>query len=292
LSETLSPFLSLKKSAECRIKQDIPKKESPMSSQNYVFQDTQHDAERIRLSAIQDEFDPDSRRRLSQIGITAGWSALEVGAGMGSMMSWMAGQVGAIGQVVAVDLDTHFIENTHLPNVEVRCLDVVKEKLGTSCFDVCHVRYVLLHIRDWEQAIENIWQSLKPGGWLVIEEPDFGTSKAVGHPASHSVNQVNTAILTMYESMGIDPYFGSRLPQIFQQLGSEKIAVETYLPFANGGSRISQIMKMSAQHLAERYVATGVCSLLDVERYIAAADDPSTWAYYYTTVATIGLKPQ
>ncbi|MBD2536860.1 methyltransferase domain-containing protein [Nostoc flagelliforme FACHB-838] len=261
-----------------------------MSSQNYVFQDNQHDTEHIRLSAIQDEFDPDSRRRLSQIGITAGWSALEVGAGMGSIMSWMADQVSVQGKVVAVDIDTRFIENTNLPNVEVRCLDIAEKKLDTSYFDVCHARYVLLHIRDWKKAIENIWQSLKPGGWLVIEEPDFETSKAVAHPDKESVNRVNKAILAMYESMGIDPCFGSHLPQIFQQLGSEKIMVETYVPFANGGSRISQIMKMSAQHLAERYIATGVCLQADIERYIAVADDPSVWAYYYTTVATIGRK--
>lgn len=262
-----------------------------MSSHNYVFQDSQHDTERIRLSAIQDEFDPGSRRKLSQIGIAVGWSVLEVGAGMGSIMSWMADQVSVQGKVVAVDIDTRFIENTNLPNVEVRCLDIAKKKLDTSCFDVCHARCVLLHIRDWEKAVENIWQSLKPGGWLVIEEPDFETSKAVAGSDKESVNRVNKAILAMYESMGSDPCFGSRLPQIFQQLGSEKTMVETYLPFANGGSRISQIMKMSAQHLAERYIATGVCSQADVERYIAVADDPSVWAYYYTTVATIGRKP-
>lgn len=262
-----------------------------MSSQNYVFQNSQQDTEHIRLSAIQDEFDPDSCRRLSQIGITAGWSALEVGAGMGSMMIWMADQVGVQGKVVAADIDTRFIESTNLPNVEVRCLDIAKKKLDTSCFDVCHARYVLLHIRDWEKAIENIWQSLKPGGWLVIEEPDFETSKAVADPDKESVNRVNKAILAMYESMGIAPCFGSRLPQFFQQLGAEKIMVETYLPFANGGSRISQIMKMSAQHLAERYIATSVCSQTDVERYIAVADDPLVWTYYYTTIATIGRKP-
>ena len=48
-----------------------------MSSPNYVFQGSQHDAERIRLSIIQDEFDPDSCRRLTQTGIQAGWLALE-----------------------------------------------------------------------------------------------------------------------------------------------------------------------------------------------------------------------
>ena len=263
-----------------------------MSSRDYVFQNSQHDTEQIRLLAIEDEFDPDSCRRLSQIGIAAGWSALEIGAGMGSMMSWMAAQVGAKGKVVAVDIDTRFIETTNLSNVEVQCLDVAKDKLSTSCFDVCHARYVLLHICDWQQAIDNIWQSLKPGGWLVIEEPDFQTSKAVNYSASESVNRVNTAILTMYESMTIDPYFGSHLPQIFQQLAAEEIAIETYLPLANGKSPISQIMKMSAQHLAERYVATGVCSADDVEQYMMAADDPLAWAYYYTTVATIGRKPQ
>lgn len=262
-----------------------------MSSQNYVFQSSEHDAERIRLSIIQDEFDPDSCRTLSQTGIKAGWLALEIGPGMGSIMSWMAAQVGAQGKVVAVDINTRFIETTNLSNVQVRCLDVAKDQLDTSYFDLCHARYVLLHIHDWKSAIDNIWQSLKPGGWLVIEEPDFQTSQAVTHSVSESVNRVNTAILRMYESMGIDPYFGRRLPQIFQQLGAEEILVETYLPFANGGSRISQILKMSAQHLKERYVATGVCSADDVERYISAADDPLVWEYYYTTVATIGRKP-
>ncbi len=262
-----------------------------MTSPQYVFQDSDRDREKVRLSAIQDEFDPDSRHRLSQIGITAGWFALEVGAGMGSMMSWMATQVGNKGKVVAVDIDTHFIENTNLPNVEIRRLDIAKEKLVISYFDVCHARYVLLHLREWEKAIENIWQSLKPGGWLVIEEPDFSTSTAVGHPASKPVNRVNKAIINMFNSMSIDPYFGRRLPEIFQQLGAEEIKVETYLPFANGGSRIAQIMKMSAQHLTDRYVGTGECLLADVEQYIAAADDPLAWAYYYTTVATIGRKP-
>ncbi|MBV9389256.1 MAG: methyltransferase domain-containing protein [Chroococcidiopsidaceae cyanobacterium CP_BM_ER_R8_30] len=262
-----------------------------MSSRNYVFQNSQQDTEQLRLSAIQDEFDPDSCRRIIQTGITAGWLALEIGAGMGSIMSWMAAKVGNQGKVVAIDINTRFIETANLSNVQVQCLDVAKDKLSSSYFDVCHARYVLLHIYDWKQAIDNIWQSLKPGGWLVIEEPDFQTSQAVNHSVSESVNRVNTAILRMYESMGIDPYFGRRLPQIFQQLGAEEIVVETYFPFANGGSRISQIMKMSAQHLAQRYVATGVCSANDVEQYIMAADDPLVWEYYYTTVATIGRKP-
>ncbi|MGV0803612.1 methyltransferase domain-containing protein, partial [Mycolicibacterium elephantis] len=53
-------------------------------------------------------WDAGSQALLDELGIGAGWNCLEVGAGGGSMVEWMAGR-GAT--VTAVDIDTRFIDH-------------------------------------------------------------------------------------------------------------------------------------------------------------------------------------
>ena len=64
-------------------------------------------AEDERLDLLEQIYDPFSRRRRALV--QPGWRCLEVGAGRGSMAVWLAGQVGATGQVVATDVDTRYL---------------------------------------------------------------------------------------------------------------------------------------------------------------------------------------
>ena len=48
-----------------------------------------------------------------------GWRCLEIGAGRGSMATWLAERVGPAGQVVATDIDTRYLERLDLPNLHV-----------------------------------------------------------------------------------------------------------------------------------------------------------------------------
>src|SRR5215470_17943338 len=60
-------------------------------------------AEEDRLILLENIFDPLSRRRRALV--RPGWRCLEVGAGRGSIATWLAAQVGENGQVVATDID-------------------------------------------------------------------------------------------------------------------------------------------------------------------------------------------
>jgi 2-polyprenyl-3-methyl-5-hydroxy-6-metoxy-1,4-benzoquinol methylase len=71
---------------------------------DYIY-DQGFSEERTRLAAIESLWDPGSRRLLDGLGIGAGWRCLEVGAGGGSLVGWMAGR-GAT--VLAIDIDTRF----------------------------------------------------------------------------------------------------------------------------------------------------------------------------------------
>jgi ubiquinone/menaquinone biosynthesis C-methylase UbiE len=259
----------------------------------YVFTDAQQVRELERLQAIERVFDPESRARIHTTGITADWQCLEVGAGAGSITQWLAAIVGERGRVVAVDLDTRFVSSLRLPNVEVLQADIRHLPLENNSFDLVHARYVLIHIPDFQVALSRMVDLLKPGGWIVIEEPDFSAARAIfGEAAAcQSVNRVNRAILQMFASRGMDYALGVNLPARFQRLGLQQLSVENNTPLSNGGSGVATVMKMSTMQLAEKYIATDEATHEDIEQYCQFADDRNSWAIYYATVGLIAQKP-
>lgn len=263
-----------------------------MSTSQYIFTDSQRSKEFDRLQAIEQVFDRASQRRIQLTGITASWRCLEVGAGAGSITRWLAATVGENGKVVAVDLDTRFVANINQPNVEVLEADVRHLALENHSFDLVHARYVLIHIPDFQVALTKMLKLLKPGGWIVLEEPDFSAARAiVGEEAAcQSMNRVNQSILQMFDNRGMDYALGVKLPALLQGLGLQQLSVENDAPLSNGGSGVATVMKMSTLQLAEKYIATGRATHEDMEKYCQFADDQSAWAIYYATVRVTAQK--
>jgi SAM-dependent methyltransferase len=261
-----------------------------MSTSQYVFNNAQDSTEFVRLQGIEKEFDPTTQRRIASTGISEGWRCLEVGAGAGSIARWLSSVVGEKGKVVAVDLDTRFIENINLPNIEVIKEDIQNFDLENHTFDLIHARYVLIHIAKYRVALTRMLQLLKPNGWLVLEEPDFSAARAIAGKEIESVNRVNQSIGQMFENRGLDYAFGVKLPAILQEFDLQPLSVENDAHLANGGSGVANMMKMSALQLAEKYIFTGKSSHEDIEKYCLFAEDQSAWAIYYATVGVIAQK--
>src|SRR5262245_18346844 len=99
-----------------------------------------------RLSALATMLDTGTIRHLTQLGISDDWSCLEVGAGAGSIASWMCERVGRGGHVVATDIDTRFLTTLRRSNLEVRRHDVAADALPERQFDLVHARLVLVHL--------------------------------------------------------------------------------------------------------------------------------------------------
>ncbi len=258
----------------------------------YVFTAAHQVQELERLRTIEQIFDPVSRARIEKTGITAKWQCLEVGAGAGSITQWLATVVGEQGKVVAIDLDTRFVSQLRSPNVEILQADIRHPPLESHAFDLIHARYVLIHIPDFEVALAKMLDLLKPGGWLVIEEPDFSAARAISgeKSACESVDRVNRSILQMFANRDMDYALGVHLPAKFQKLGLQQLSVENDVPLAHGGSGIATVMKLSTMQLAQKYIATGEANQEDIEQYCLFADDPNTWSIYYATVGIIAQK--
>ena len=264
-----------------------------MSERTYVFEGTRPDAELDRLRELEGVFDPATRRLLRATGLGAGWRCLEVGAGAGSVARWMAETVGESGRVLAVDTNTRFLSAARPPNLEVLEADIRTAAIDPASFDLVHARFVLIHLPQWAEALAAMVHFLKPGGWLVLEEPDFSGARALTGPAAlrHSFENVHRAIEAMFRQRGMDHAFGARLPVLLQERGFEEVAIENDAPIVPGGSPQARMMAMSACQLREKYLATGLATDADIERYGEFAADPTCRATYHATVRAAGRKP-
>ena len=262
-----------------------------MSQDEYAFQNTQDQSELNRLRSIEAIFYPATRRRILSAGLKSGSQCLEIGAGAGSIMTWMAGEAGSSGTVTAIDLNTRFLNDT-ASNVRVLAGDIRSIPLGSELFDLIHARYVLVHIPEAQTVLERLWSFLKPGGSLVIEEPDFSVFRTLdgADKEVQSFDKVHRAIIHMYSSKGLDHALGARLPALFRKLGVKGLVIENDSPISQGGAGVATMMSMSAAQLKEKYLATGEATAHDIENYGKFTRSQDSWAIYYATIAAIGKK--
>ena len=75
----------------------------------YPISNADPDEER-RLTLLESLVDPGTIQRLSNLDVGPGWRCLEVGAGRGSIAKWLSEKVGTKGSVVAIDIDTRFLD--------------------------------------------------------------------------------------------------------------------------------------------------------------------------------------
>src|SRR5262249_27436747 len=144
--------------------------------------------ERVRLAGLEGALEPGLRDHLTRLGVGPGKRCLEIGAGGGSVAFWLAQRVAPRGRVVATDLETDFLEAEakRYPTLEVLRHDITAEDPPTG-FDLVHARWLVEWLPDKLLALRRMVSALRPGGVLLIEEPDFvtiygsGDSPAVRH---------------------------------------------------------------------------------------------------------------
>ena len=174
-------------------------------TRDYTF-DQGFAQERERLSAMESLWDPGSQALLDELGIGPGWRCLEVGAGGGSLVQWMASR-GA--HVTAIDIDTRFIEQLASDTIDVRRMDLRADALPQGEFDLVHARLVFEHLTDRRQILDRLAATLRPGGWIVIEDYDwscFGVDEQVSGD-----DVVGQAINDFMEKAGFQRDYGRRI---------------------------------------------------------------------------------
>jgi len=255
------------------------------------------DAEEDRLRLLERIFDPLSRHRRAMV--QPGWRCLEIGAGRGSMAVWLAGQVGSRGQVVATDIDLTYLKRLNVSNLEVRQHNILEdplEALGPGSFDLVCARLTLFWLTgNQEAAIRRMVESLRPGGWLVDEDGDWGTIAPVdpSHPYSVSYNRAARGG-GWWESRGYDPAFGRKLPVLFERCGLKRIGHEATAEVVCGGSPWAQWWRQTLEAIRTWEQAGDLLTEAREEEYKALTapwNDPSFWFLTPLLHACWGQRP-
>ncbi len=123
------------------------------------------------------------RQQLSYtlLGAREGMRLLDVGCGVGDDVRALAALVGASGAVVGVD-------NSETMLTQARALsegaphpgeyaqgDIHQLPFSAGAFDGCRAERVLIHSADPAQALAEMARVTRPGGMVVVTEPDLET---------------------------------------------------------------------------------------------------------------------
>lgn len=219
---------------------------------------------------------------LEATGASAGGRYLEVGAGSGSIVRWMAQHVGPEGQVVATDIDPQFLARLaalNLPNVEVQRHDIGEEELPIESFDLIHARLVLIHVPKRQVALARLVSALKPGGWLVIEDFDHELVEDRGFPARNAgdralFQKMVTALPQVLSVRGHEAGWGRKLHTRLREHGLVEVGMEGRLVVAGGTSPGAQTYRGFFQRTHPEARAAGLVNDQELERFMALMDNP------------------
>jgi SAM-dependent methyltransferase len=244
--------------------------------------------ERRRLELLQECADPLTTRSLDAIGIEPGWRCLELGAGAGSVAQLLCRRVGPSGRVVAVDLDTRFLEELPEDNLDVDRRNVLVDGLPGDAYDLVHARLLLMHLPTREKFVGEMAAALRPGGWLLVEDLDtfpFQTTLTEGVYAD-----VMDKVIAAFHAGNAASEFGRQLPALFDAAGLEDVEAVCEVMTFRGGSPYSQMFMASADQLRPALLAVGATEdqLDDLPRVLA---DPAMWFPGFAVYSVRGRAP-
>lgn len=170
------------------------------------------------------------RRSYELMHIEPGHRVIDIGCGPGLDTLNLGRVAGAAGRVVGVDLDRRMIQEAGRRTTDAGLQHYVFHHVADACmlpyrsgiFDSARSDRMLMHLKCLGRAVDEMTRVLKPGGWMVLTEPDWGTL---------SIASTLTSIERRLAEIRADHtlasgYAGRRLYQLLRERDFHEIAVE------------------------------------------------------------------
>jgi SAM-dependent methyltransferase len=125
---------------------------------------------------------------LDRLGLREGWRCVDVGAGGGDVTVALARIVGRDGRVYAVDSDPEARDLVAAAAAEAAQAQVIaltqagEDLTLPEPVDLAFCRFVLLHVHEPVAVLRRMGRAVRPGGWVVTQEPITSAGRIDGHP--------------------------------------------------------------------------------------------------------------
>jgi SAM-dependent methyltransferase len=252
----------------------------------YVL-DHHQEGERQRLAMMSRLLDPMHRRHIELLGVEPGARTLEVGCGNGSMSAWLARRTAPGGRAVAVDLDLSLVGEDS-PGLEFRQADILAGPVEPGGFDLVTARAVLHHVADPQAAVVNLMASARPGGKILLIEPDFLPVSVAEPPA---IREFWQGWLAWSHELGIDYFIGRRLPAMLSTLGAGDVGATAETALYSGGSPWADYWRQTIIELRPRLLGSGKLDGRSIDTFLARCADSAWWTQTIAFTATHGCAP-
>jgi SAM-dependent methyltransferase len=255
----------------------------------YALGRTASEYERLRVQARM--WEPATVRLLDRVGVGAGASCLDAGCGPGETMRLLAHRTGAGGTVTGIDVDAALgslaergLHADGLPQCRFVAADLTDDApVPGGPYDLVFARLLLFHLPQRVSVLARLWEAVRPGGHLVVQDYDLGPA-GVEPPAASVVETVRLLVAT-FEALGCDVRAGVRLPLLFAAAGvghpDDTDVAGRLEPFATGQAMLAHTLRS----LLPAACAHGVTSEAHVEETLTAlrrdaadgTDRPMLW---------------
>ncbi len=169
---------------------------------------------------------------LDRLGLGPGWRCVDVGAGGGDVSVALAEVVGRTGRVYAVDSDPAArdeVARVAAASSQVLAITQAGEDLTLpEPVDLAFCRFLLLHVIDPSVVLARMARAVRPGGWVVAQEPIT------------SAGRVGGETLSMPEAR--HPDVGAVLPALVKAAGLEVVDAWAEAPAGVGPGPVASYL--------------------------------------------------
>jgi SAM-dependent methyltransferase len=171
---------------------------------------------------------------LDRLGLREGWRCVDVGAGGGDVTVALARIVGRDGRVYAVDSDPQARDAVARAAAEAAQAQVIaltqagEDLTLPEPVDLAYCRFVLLHIRDPVVVLKRMGGAVRPGGWIVAQEPITTAGRIDGRPFS--------------QPSALHPDVGALLPRLVRDAGLELVDAWAEAPAGIGPGPVTDYL--------------------------------------------------
>jgi SAM-dependent methyltransferase len=170
---------------------------------------------------------------LDRLELGPGWRCVDVGAGGGDVSVALAEVVGQTGRIYAVDSDPRARDEAAAAAAAhsqvLAITQAAEDLLLPEPVDLAFCRFLLLHVFDPAAVIERMAKAVRPGGWVVAQEPIT------------SAGRIDGIAMSMPEAR--HPDIGALLPALVREAGLEVVDAWAEAPAGAGPGPVATYLE-------------------------------------------------
>jgi SAM-dependent methyltransferase len=228
-----------------------------------------------RLDLMSKIPDPWTREYFTPLGVGEGWQCLELGSGNGSIAEWLSQTVSPSGNVTAIDINPVLLELIPAQNLTIRQMDIRTSsgELPASAYDLVSCRALSHQISEYAPAVlTQMAAALKPGGWLLVQEPDFHLAPTTEPDVWAKTWKV---LIEWGHANGLDWLIGRELPSMVGKLGLGQPQAKTDVQNIRGRDRGALYFRMFFAEVRDRVIGSGRLDAATLDAASALLEDPN-----------------